>query len=152
MKCQQRQLIYLKTTLVLNLPATTWQDASAPSSTIARHRSLCASASVAVWEADVPMRRGSRQIEQPPPSTLHSPYDYLSIYPTATIARPPPTPSKHHHLSLQQSFVWASSTLVSRQLGWITRGWRPTACSQDVQTARDCKRPLNSQRNGCLLW
>lgn len=85
-------------------------------------------------------------------STLHSPYDYLSIYLTATIARPPPTPSKHHHLSLQQSFVWASSTLVSRQLGWITRGWRPTACSQDVQTARDCKRPLNSQRNGCLLW
>lgn len=96
MKCQQRQLIYLKTTLVLNLPATTWQDASAPSSTIARHRSLCASASVAVWEADVPMRRGSRQIEQPPPSIPHmitSLSDSNNSPPTPhAIQAPPPLP------------------------------------------------------------
>ena len=62
-----------------NLLATTWQDTATP--TIMLHLLLCASASVGVSEADVPMNRTSRQIGP----HLYSPYDYLSLYWTGTI-------------------------------------------------------------------
>lgn len=67
----------------------TWQGVRKP-----RHRppSSCASASVAVSEADVPTSRASRHIDP----LLHPPYDYLSLPDWNN------TPHHHnHHLPIQ---------------------------------------------------
>lgn len=82
-----------------DLPATVWLETSAPTTTIALDIPLCASASVVFCEADVPARRGSRQMEPSIPQQLPL---YLANYNNTS---PPPTPSKDHHLSPQQSFV-----------------------------------------------
>lgn len=69
-----------------DLPATVWLETLTLTTTITLYVLLCASASVVVCKADVPMRRGSRQIEPSIPQQLPL---YLANCNTTS---PPPHP------------------------------------------------------------
>lgn len=120
-------------------PKQPGRKASTPT-TVGLHLPLCASASVAVSEADVPMRERQQADTAPPPPPPHSlhPPIWLPFYPSNGKNTPPPPASAspvrtQPPLPASSPFVWAALTLISRQLQRITRGWRPAARSQQSE-------------------